>query len=50
MEDFFHSFESNDLRLKGDSRGYGVMLHGPQYDDVGNILIDESEYWYEDND
>jgi len=49
MEDFFHSFESNDRRLEGDGRGYGVMLYGLQYDEAGNILMDDSEHWYEDN-
>ncbi len=49
LADFYNSFEEEDVRITGGSRGYGVLLEGPQYDQAGNILIDGADTWYPDN-
>jgi hypothetical protein len=48
LADFYNSFEADDHRFTGNGRGYGVMLHGPQYDIDGNLLMDNADSWYED--
>ncbi len=48
MADFYASFEQTDDRYTGGGRGYGVMLHGPQYDSDGNLLFDNADSWYDD--
>ncbi len=48
LADFYNSFEETDERFTGGDRGYGVMLHGPQYDADGNLLTDDADSWYED--
>lgn len=48
LADFYASFDEADERFTGGDRGYGVMLHGPQYDLDGNLLKDEADSWYED--
>lgn len=49
LADFYNAYESDDVRITGGSRGYGVLLEGPQYDQAGNILIDGADTWYPDN-
>ncbi|MBT8231559.1 MAG: RagB/SusD family nutrient uptake outer membrane protein, partial [Saprospiraceae bacterium] len=49
LADLYHSFEDDDVRLTGGSRAYGVMLHGPQRDVNGNLLTDDADSWYPDN-
>jgi starch-binding outer membrane protein, SusD/RagB family len=48
LADFYASFEQTDERFTGAGRGYGVMLHGPQYDFDGNLLFDNADSWYPD--
>lgn len=49
LADLYNSFEEDDVRFTGGSRAYGVMLHGPQRDMNGNLLMDEADSWYEDH-
>jgi len=50
LADFYNSFEETDERFTGGDRGYGVMLHGPQYAADGETLLtDDADSWYEDN-
>ncbi len=50
LADFYNSFDQdNDVRFTGGSRGYGVMLHGPQYSSSGELLMDNDDKWYPDN-
>ena len=48
LADFYNSFEDTDRRFTGGGRGYGVMLHGPQFDAAGDLLLDNDDKWYED--
>ncbi len=48
LADFYASFDEDDDRFTGAGRGYGVMLHGPQYDVDGNLLFDTDDKWYDD--
>lgn len=49
LADLYNSYESDDIRLTGGSRAYGVMLHGPQYSSSGELLMDGADSWYPDN-
>jgi starch-binding outer membrane protein, SusD/RagB family len=50
LADFYNSFEANDIRKTGGSRGYGVFLAGPQFDKDGKRLVDGADSWYADGD
>jgi len=49
LADFYNSFESDDVRITGGSRAYGVALSGPQYSSGGELLTDGADSWYPDN-
>jgi len=50
LADFYNSFESDDVRITGGGRGYGVLLHGPQFSADGSRLVDGADSYYDDTD
>jgi len=50
LAEFYNSFEANDVRKTGGTRGYGVFLAGPQFDLNGKRLEDKADSWYPDGD
>ena len=50
LADFYNSFSDDDIRKTGGSRGYGVMLAGVQRSSGGEVLLDNSDAWFPDND